>query len=100
MVAISLSLPKLPWVHSLHPVEKTGEGGALSEMETVGNLGDAERGLAQEEYGLHEQQLVDVVDDGAATRYLTNDAREVGGGDAEFGCIETNVVMLDEVLGQ
>ena len=43
--------------------------------------------------------MVDIVHDGAA-RHLAHDAREVGGGDAEFGGIEGDVVMLDEVLGQ
>ena len=60
-------LPELSGIHALHPIEKTGEGGDFSEMELVGNLGDAHRGLAQQERGLHQQHLVDVVNDGAAT---------------------------------
>ena len=31
---------------------------------------------------------------------MADDAREVGGGDAEFGGVETNVVMLSKVLWQ
>jgi len=62
-----LPFPELPGVHSLHPIEETGEGGDFGEMELVGDLGDAQRGLAQEEGGLHQQHLVDIVNDGAAT---------------------------------
>ena len=36
-------------------------------MELIGNLGDAQRGLTQEEGGLHEKHLVDIVNDGAAS---------------------------------
>ena len=42
-----LSFPELPWGHSLHPIEKAGEGGDLGKVELVGDLGDAQRGLAQ-----------------------------------------------------
>ena len=35
-------------------------------MEVVGNLGDAQWGGLQQEGGLHEEHLIDVVDDGAA----------------------------------
>ncbi|MBQ7472046.1 MAG: hypothetical protein IJS97_06430 [Prevotella sp.] len=31
---------------------------------------------------------------------MADDAREVGGGDAEFGGVEADVVMLFEMLGQ
>ena len=62
-----LSLPELSGVHALHAVEEAGEGGDFGEMEAVGDLGDAERGLAQEEHGFHEEHLVDVVNNGAAT---------------------------------
>ena len=48
-------------------------------MEAVGNLGDGEGGGLQQPGGFHQQHLVDVVGDGAAT-HLTDDAREVGGG--------------------
>ena len=40
-------LSELPGVHVLHPVEETGEGGDFGEMELVGDLGDAQRGLTQ-----------------------------------------------------
>ena len=46
--------PERSRIHSLHPVEEAGEGGDLSEVEAVGNLGDAQRGLAQQEGGFHE----------------------------------------------
>ena len=60
-------VPEFPRIHALHPVEEAGEGGDFGEMELVGNLGDAQRGLAQKESGLHQQHLVDIVDNGAAT---------------------------------
>ena len=69
-------------------------------MEPSGNLGDAQRGLAQEEGCLHKQQLVDVIDDGTAAGHLTHNAREVGGGDAEAVGIEAYVVVLSKVPGQ
>lgn len=62
-----LPFSELPGIHALHPIEKAGEGGDFGEMEAVGDLGDAQRGLAQEEHGLHQQHLVDVVNDGAAS---------------------------------
>ena len=46
-------------------MEETGEGSGLGKVEAVGYLADAKGCLAQEEHGLHEEQLVDVVDDGA-----------------------------------
>ena len=42
-------------------------------MEAVDYLGDAQWGGLQQEGGLHQQHLVDVVDDGAAGN-LTDDA--------------------------
>ena len=53
-------------------------------MELVGDLGDAQRSLSQQEGSLHQQHLVDIINDGAAIWYLTDNAREVGSGDAEF----------------
>ena len=38
-------LPELPRIHSFHPVEEAGEGGNFREVELVGDLSDAERGL-------------------------------------------------------
>ena len=40
-IPLSLPLSELPGVHALHAVEETGEGGDFSEMELVGDLGDA-----------------------------------------------------------
>ncbi len=42
---------ELPRIHTLHPVEEAGEGGDFSEMKLVGDLGDAQRGLTQQERG-------------------------------------------------
>ena len=36
-------------------------------MEVVGYLGDAQLGGLQQEGGLHQQHLIDIVDDGAAS---------------------------------
>ena len=66
----------------------------------LGYLCDAERGLAQKECGLHKKQLVDVVHHRTTARHLTDDTREVGGGDTQFGGVKTDVVVLDEMLGQ
>ena len=68
-------------------------------MEAVGYLGDAHRGGLQQERGLHQEHLIDVVDDGAA-RDLTDYAGEIDRGDVEFGGVERNVVVLGEVAGQ
>ena len=76
--------PKLPRIHPFHPLEEAGEGGGFGEMEAVGDLGNAERGLAQKERGLHQQQLVDVVHNGAAARHLADNARKVCSGNAAF----------------
>ncbi len=63
----SLHPPELPWVHSFHPIEETSEGGDLGKMEAIGDLCDAHRGLTQQERGLHQQHLVDVVDNSTAS---------------------------------
>ena len=94
-----LPFPELPGIQALHPVEEASEGGDFSEMELVGDLGDAQRSLAQQECGLHEKHLIDVIYDGAATGHLADNTREVGGSDAEFGSVEADVVVLGEVLG-
>ena len=62
-----LPLPELPRGHALHSCEETGEGGDFSKMELFGYLGDAHRGLTQKKNGLHQKQLVDVVNNGATT---------------------------------
>ena len=51
-------------------------------MELVGYLSDAQGSLAKQERGFHEEQLVDVIDYGTTTGYLTNDSREIGRGNA------------------
>ena len=67
MIENLLPFPELPGGHALHAIEETSEGGDFSEMELVGDLRDAHRGLTQQEYGLHQKHLVDVIDDSAAT---------------------------------
>ena len=68
-------------------------------MEAVGYLGDAQLRGAPQERGFHEQHLVDIIDNGAA-RDLTDDSREVDGGDVKFGGVERDVVVLGEMVGQ
>ena len=47
-------------------VEEASKGGDFGEMELVGDLGDAQRSLSQQEGSLHQQHLVDIINDGAA----------------------------------
>ena len=68
-------------------------------MEVVGNLGDAQFGGSQQEGSLHEQHLVDVVDDGAACD-LSDNAGEIDGRDVEHGGVEGDVVVLGKVAWQ
>ena len=56
------------------------EGSQICEMQAVGYLRYAELGGAQQESGLHEQVLVDIVDD-RTPRNLTDHAREIDGRD-------------------
>ena len=93
-------LPELPGSHAFLSAEEAGKCGDFGKMELIGDLGDAHRGLTQQERGFHQEHLVDVVDDGTAARHLADDAREVGGGDAEMGGVESDVVMFHEMLGQ
>ena len=79
--------------------KELGEGSRVGEAETVGDLGDGERGGAQQERGFHQQHLVDVVDDGAASD-LTDNAGEIDGGDVELVGIERDVVVLGEMVRQ
>ena len=68
-------------------------------MEAVGYLGDAQpRGL-QQKRGLHQQHLVDIVDNGA-TSDLTDHAGEIDGRDMELVGIERDVMVLNKVAGQ
>ena len=66
--------------HALQTRKELAERGSVGKVETVGNLGDAQFGGLQKESGLHDKHLVDIVDHGAA-RDLTNDTREIDGGD-------------------
>jgi len=75
-----LPLPILLRADALQAREELAERRGVGKMEVVGYLGDAHRGGLQQEGGLHQQHLVDVVDDGAASD-LTDDAGEIDGGD-------------------
>ena len=92
-------LPILLRTHALQAREELAEGRGVGKVEAVGNLRDAQRGGLQQEGGLHQQHLVDVVDDGAA-RDLTDDAGEIDGGDVQLGGVERDVVVLQKVAGQ
>lgn len=91
-----LPLAVFLWGAAFEALEEAGEGGGVGEAEAVGNMGDGKGGCLQQPGGFHQQHLVDVVGDGAPT-HLTDDAREIGGGDAELGGIEGDVAMLDEM---
>ena len=60
-------LPIFLRTHALQAREELAERGSVSEMEVVGYLGDAQLGGLQQEGGLHQQHLIDIVDDGAAS---------------------------------
>ena len=68
-------------------------------MEMVGYLGDAQFGGLQQKRCLHEEHLIDIVDDSAA-RDLTNHTGEIDGRDVEMVGIEGDVVVLYKVAGQ
>ena len=68
-------------------------------MEMVGYLGDAHRGGLQQEGGLHQEHLIDKINNGA-TRDLTDYAGEIDGRDMELAGVERDVVMLGKVAGQ
>ena len=73
---ISSPLPILLRADALQAREELAERRGVGKMEAVGNLGDAQWGGLQQKGGLHQQHLVDVVDDGAAGD-LTDDAGEI-----------------------
>ena len=67
-------------------------------MQAVGYLDNGEWGLLQQVGGLHQEHLVDVIDDGTAWD-LPDNLWEIARCDAELWGIESNVVMLGEVDG-
>lgn len=74
--------PECPRRLSFQAREELAEGGGVGEVETVGYLGDAQLRGAQQERGLHDKHLVDVVDNGVS-RDLADNTREVDGTDME-----------------
>ena len=68
-------------------------------MEMVGNLGNAQFGGLQQEGGFHQQHLIDIVDNGAASD-LTDYSGEIDGRDMKLVGIERDVVVLRKVAGQ
>ena len=68
-------------------------------MEVVSNLGDAQLGGLQQKRCLHDEHLIDVVDNGAP-RDLTNHSGEIDGRDVELVGIEGDVVMFNIMTGQ
>ena len=68
-------------------------------MEVVGYLGDAQLGGLQQERCFHEEHLVDIVDNGAASD-LTDHAGEIDGRDMELVSVEGDVVVLGKVARQ
>ena len=49
---LSFPLPVCSQTNALHPCEKTGEGGGLGEVQTIGYLDDGKRGMQQQRSGL------------------------------------------------
>ena len=68
-------------------------------MEAVGYLRDAQLGGLQQERSLHQQHLVDIIDNGAA-RNLTDHAGEIDGRDMELTGVKRDIVVLYKVAGQ
>ena len=92
------TLPVLLRAHALHPREELGEGSLVGEVEVVGQLGDGAVSGFQSQRGLGSKRLVEEINHGA-TAHLTDNAREVGGGDAEQLGIELKVAVADKVIG-
>ena len=89
----------MPWPFSLQAGKEFAECGLVGETEPVGNLGDAQVGRSQQESGLHDQELIHIVDDSASC-YLPHDTGQVAGRDIQRVGIEGNVMMLHEMLRQ
>ena len=68
-------------------------------METVAYLGDAQFRDAEKERSFHQEHLVDIVDNCAATD-LTDYAGEINCRDMELVGIERDVMVFRKVLGQ
>ena len=68
-------------------------------MEMVGYLGDAQLGGLQQERGFHEEHLIDIIDNGAASN-LTDDTGKIDCRDMEPVGVEGDVVVLHKVAGQ
>ena len=94
-----LPLPILLRTHATKSREELAEGRGVGEVEAVGYLGDAHWGGLQQEGGLHQEHLIDVVNDGAVGD-LTDDAGEIDGGDVQLGGVERDVVVLHKMAGQ
>ena len=84
---------------TLQAREELAEGRGVGKVELVGYLGDAQLGGLQQEGGLHQQHLIDIIDNGAASD-LTDHTGEIDGRDMELIGIERNVVVLHKVAGQ
>ena len=79
VVALTYSVSPLPIffrTHAIQAREELAEGRSIGEMEVVSYLGDAELGGLQQEGGFHQQHLVDIVDNSAASD-LTNHAGKI-----------------------
>ncbi len=95
----ALSLPVFLRTHAAQAREEFAEGRGVGEMELVCYLGDTHWGGLQQERSLHQQHLIDIVDNGAAS-YLTYYAGEIDGRDMELVGIERDVMALSKVAGQ
>ena len=68
-------------------------------MEVVSYLGDTQLGSLQQEGGLHEKHLIDIVDNCAASD-LTDYAGEIDGRNMKQVGVERDVVVFYKVAGQ
>ena len=68
-------------------------------MEVLGYLGDTQLGGLQQKSGFHQQHLIDIVDNCAASD-LTDDSGEIDCRDMELVGIERDVVVFYKVAGQ
>lgn len=85
--------PVPPRIDALHAKEEFAERRGVCKMEVVGCLGDAHRGGLQQEGSLHQEHLIDIIDEGASSdlAYL---AGEIDRRDVELDGIERDVVAL------
>ena len=92
-------LPEFLRTHAIQAREELAEGWGIGKMQVVGNLGNAQLGGLQQERRLHQEHLVNIIDNGA-TCDLTDHAGEIDGSNMKLGGVERDVVVFYKVAGQ